>query len=215
MGLPTPHAPMHPSGAMPILDAGFRRAIDERCKWLSEAIKNVMKVEAQEAGTPTKPPPSPRSGKASIFIGSSKEGLKYARALEQQLEHHTDVTIWKDGAFGLGSGNLEALVNALPDYDFAALVLTPDDMTESRDVSQPSPRDNVVFEVGLFMGRLGRFRTFVVYNSDSGIKLPSDLAGVTHATFRDRADHNYHAQLSSPSTSILDAIDKQGRFSPH
>lgn len=152
--------------------------------------------------------------KPALFIGSSAEGLKWARALEKQLEHHAEVTIWKDGVFGLGGGTLETLVNDLPKYDFAALVLTPDDLAESRGKSQPSPRDNVILELGLFMGRLGRFRTFIVYNNDASIKLPSDLAGVTPATFRDREDGNYHAQMSPPSTLIIDAIDKLGKVDP-
>ncbi|HEX8914714.1 MAG TPA: TIR domain-containing protein [Humisphaera sp.] len=154
--------------------------------------------------------PQPGRAKPALFIGSSVEGLKYARALEQQLQHHVEVTIWKDGVFGLGGGTLESLVDALPRFDFAALVLTPDDLTDSRNKSQPSARDNVIFELGLFMGRLGRFRTFIIYNQDANLKLPSDLAGVTPAKFRNRTDGNQHAQLSPPSTLIIDAIEKLG-----
>jgi predicted nucleotide-binding protein len=146
----------------------------------------------------------------ALFIGSSAEGLKFARALEKQLEHDAEVTIWKDGVFGLGGGTLETLVGELPRFDFAALVLTEDDLTLSRKHTDPSPRDNVVFELGLFMGHLGRFRTFIVYNKDADLKLPSDLAGVTSATFRNRADGNYHAQMSPPSTLIIDAIHEHG-----
>ena len=47
-------------------------------------------------------------------------------------------------------------MNALDQFDFAVMILSPDDMTESRDQSYASPRDNVLFELGLFMGRLGR-----------------------------------------------------------
>ncbi|MBI1851507.1 MAG: nucleotide-binding protein, partial [Planctomycetes bacterium] len=73
------------------------------------------------------------------------------------------------------------------------------------------PRDNVIFELGLFMGKLGRFRTFLVYNEDEDIKIPSDLAGVTHATFRRReTDRNIRAQVSPACTKIEDAIRQQG-----
>lgn len=195
---------------------------------LYSKLLHTQPLPAPEEANPsrpetTKPAPSlnePASAlsskqtKPALFIGSSAEGLKYARALEKQLEHHSEVTIWKDGVFGLGGGTLENLVNALPRFDFAALVLTPDDLAESRGRSQPSPRDNVIFELGLFMGRLGRHRTFIVYNKDLPIKLPSDLAGVTAATFGNRGDGNYHAQMSPPSTPIIDAIEKLGKFVP-
>ena len=92
----------------------------------------------------------------SIFIGSSVEGLDVAREVELQLQFDAITTIWKDGVFGLGTGTLEALMNALDQFDFAVMILSPDDMTESRDQSYAFPRDNVLFELGLFMGRLGR-----------------------------------------------------------
>jgi predicted nucleotide-binding protein len=77
--------------------------------------------------------------------------------------------------FPPGKSNLESLVETAATLDFAALVLTPDDLIESKGKTMNSPRDNVLFELGLFMGRLGRDRTFVVYNRDVPIKLPSAL----------------------------------------
>ncbi len=116
--------------------------------------------------------------KPSIFVGSSSEGIEIARAIEFQLKDAVEVTIWNEGIFGLSESSLESLVNALDRFDFAILVLTPDDFTLSRDVLARSPRDNVMFELGLFMGRLGRARTFIVYDTRSSPKIPSDLAGL-------------------------------------
>ena len=82
----------------------------------------------------------------SVFIGSSVEGLDVAREVELQLQRDAITTIWKDGVFGLGTGTLEALMNALDQFDFGVMILSPDDMTESRDQSYASPRDNVLFE---------------------------------------------------------------------
>jgi predicted nucleotide-binding protein len=64
----------------------------------------------------------------------------------------------------------------LDQFDFAVLILAPDDVTI--DQLSPSTRDNVLFEFGLFMGRLGRDRVFVVYDDSIELKKPSDLAGV-------------------------------------
>jgi hypothetical protein len=78
----------------------------------------------------------------------------------------------------------------------------------SRDTAIPSPRDNVIFELGLFMGALGRERTFIVYNRDQEIKLPSDLAGVTAARFGDRTDGNLQAALGPVCTAVRNQIAK-------
>ncbi|MGH7453643.1 MAG: nucleotide-binding protein, partial [bacterium] len=118
--------------------------------------------------------------KPTLFIGSSSEGLEVARAIEYQLKDDGEVTIWNEGIFGLSLGTLESLVNAIERFDFAILVLTPDDLIVSRDISIQAPRDNVMFELGLFIGRLGRSRTFIVCDGDNkNMRLPSDLAGVT------------------------------------
>ncbi|HEX8688557.1 MAG TPA: nucleotide-binding protein, partial [Pyrinomonadaceae bacterium] len=115
----------------------------------------------------------------SVFIGSSSEGLEVARAIGEGLECCADPIIWDEDVFEFGRGYLEELVAELDKHDFAILVLTPDDVIESRGDSQRSPRDNVLFECGLFMGRLGRERTFIVCDRSTRMKLPSDLSGVS------------------------------------
>lgn len=148
--------------------------------------------------------------KPTLFIGSSKEGLEIARAVELQLEEDAEVTIWKDGVFGLGRGTLESLVMTLGQFDFAVLVLTPDDIIISREVISQSPRDNILLELGMFIGRLGRERTFIVYNRDADFKLPSDLAGVSMAEFGERRDKNMVAALGPACTKIRYAIKGLG-----
>ena len=81
----------------------------------------------------------------SLFVGSSTEGLRIAKALQVLLDHACEVTIWGQGVFGLGQGTLESLVLALDEYDFAVLVLTADDLVTSRDALSAAPRDNVLF----------------------------------------------------------------------
>src|SRR5262249_39111506 len=86
------------------------------------------------------------------FIGSSREGLPIAEAIQQNLDYSCEATIWYQGVFGLGGGTLESLVDRLESFDFAILVLTPDDVTVSREQTQQSPRDNVLLELGMFLG---------------------------------------------------------------
>jgi predicted nucleotide-binding protein len=102
--------------------------------------------------------------KPAMFIGSSVEGKRVAETIQLALEYEVHSTVWHQGVFGLSAGTLESLVAALDDYDFATLVLTADDLLERRNASGRSPRDNVLFELGLFMGALGRGRTFIVHS---------------------------------------------------
>jgi hypothetical protein len=146
----------------------------------------------------------------SVFIGSSSEGLRIAKAVQVLLDQTCEVTIWSQGVFGLSEGTLESLVSAAEQFDFAILVLTPDDFVESRGTTLTAPRDNVLFELGLFMGSLGRQRTFVVYDRTAKIRLPSDLAGVTPATFEPHSSGSLESALGAPTTRIEERIERLG-----
>ena len=142
-----------------------------------------------------------------MFVGSSSEGLSIAEALSERLKADAEVTIWNEGVFSLNYGYLEELISAVHQFDFAILVLTADDLIESRGESRQSPRDNVLFECGLFLGKLGRDRTFIVSANAKELKIPSDLAGVTLATYdAERMKTNAHAAVRGAYTRISKAI---------
>jgi hypothetical protein len=111
------------------------------------------------------------------------EGLPIAKAVSQHLEGIADVSIWNEGVFGLMEGNLENLVSVLDRFDFAVLVITADDTLIKREDTRQAPRDNIMFELGLFMGRLGRKRVFAMAPLIDRMHLPSDLAGVSLAIY--------------------------------
>jgi hypothetical protein len=90
------------------------------------------------------------------------------------------------------------------------LVLTADDLTISRGTERPAARDNVLFELGLFVGGLGRERTFMLYDRTHPPALPTDLAGVTPATFEPHSSGNLQAALGAACTSIQGSIEKLG-----
>lgn len=114
--------------------------------------------------------------KPRIFVGSSKEGVAIARQVKKELSRVADCEIWEN-QFELGNSALEDLVKNLSLYDYGVLVATGDDSTRSRRILKLAPRDNIIFEFGLFVGRLGREKTFLMV--ESGIKIPSDLNGIT------------------------------------
>ena len=148
-----------------------------------------------------------------VFVGSSSEGLDIAKTIQLNLDNSAEVTVWSQGVFGLGEGTLESLVACQDQFDFAVLVLSPDDLVNSRGSASHAPRDNVMFELGLFMGSLGRNRTFVVYDRTIDIKIPTDLAGVTVAPFHPHSTGNLAAALGASCTLIENAIHAQQRRS--
>jgi CRP/FNR family cyclic AMP-dependent transcriptional regulator len=114
-----------------------------------------------------------------LFIGSSTEGQPITNEIFRRFVKRPVVPKpWTDGVFQASSTSIESLVAVAKGVDFAALVLTADDMTVSRGKAKPSPRDNVIFELGLFMGALGRERVFILKPKGVDVRIPSDLLGV-------------------------------------
>jgi predicted nucleotide-binding protein len=97
-------------------------------------------------------------------------------------------------------------------FDFAILLLTPDDIVQSRSTELASPRDNVIFELGLFMGKLGRDRTFILQQPGSSMKIPTDLAGVVTSHYDwPRTDMNHRAAVATASEAIREKIQALGK----
>ena len=156
------------------------------------------------------------SVKPSVFVGSSSEGLRIAGYVQYCLADVARPKLWNQGVFGLGSGFLETLVSEVKKHDFAILVMSPDDRTVSRDVETSSPRDNVVFELGLFMGYLGRDRTFVLYDDSAGMKLLSDLSGISNAAYDgDWARDDLASAIGVACHPIREVILRLGRLAPN
>ncbi len=145
--------------------------------------------------------------KPTMFVGSSSEGLAAARAIREQFDREMDVQIWNEGVFKLNASTLESLLRAASFFDFAVLVITPDDSVTSRGKTQSAPRDNVVFEHGLFLGRLGPGRAFIVCEEET--KVLSDYAGITIATYRERDDKNFVAAVGTACNQIRTAIAEE------
>lgn len=145
-----------------------------------------------------------------VFIGSSSEGLDIAEAIQENLDKLCEVTPWNQGFFGPGSGTLQTLVAECGNFDFAILVMTPDDLTYSRGNQRNSPRDNVLFELGLFMGKIGMNRTFVLFDRVAELKIPSDLAGVTLLDYQIHSDGNIPASVGAACSKIKRRVKKIG-----
>ena len=118
--------------------------------------------------------------KPLIFLGSSREALPVATSLRDLVQcPEIDVRVWTDGVFGASRFPMEGLEAQLDAADFAVLVAAPDDLVVSRGEPSEAPRDNVIFELGLFMGALTRKRTFMLVPRGVDLKIPTDLLGLT------------------------------------
>lgn len=145
------------------------------------------------------------------FVGSSQEGLSYALAIQKNLRE-TDVRVWSQ-VFQLTKSALDNLLDALNRFDFAVFVFVPDDILVHRDETKAAVRDNIVFEFGLFLGRLGKERTFIIAPEEAqDFHLPSDLAGITMARFnKARAEQSIDAALGSACEEVRRAIESASR----
>jgi CRP/FNR family transcriptional regulator, cyclic AMP receptor protein len=149
--------------------------------------------------------------KIKIFIISSAESLSVARAVQNAFEHDPFTTIvWTDGVFKVASYPLQDLEAQIDDSDFALAIAHPDDFTESRGEDWPSPRDNVIFELGLFMGRLGRARAILMEPREEKVKLPSDLTGITTITYSYKKGENEEALIAPACNRLRDHINALG-----
>lgn len=149
-----------------------------------------------------------------MFIGSSSEGLAVAEHLQALLDDHFETTVWNQGVFGLTRTALDDLVRAARASDFAILVLRQDDAVVRRGRRSEVPRDNVIFELGLFIGALGPQRTFIVHSRQEPPAVPTDLLGITAALYNERKDANLLAALGPAALKIRQAAShsKPGRF---
>ncbi|MCC5610867.1 nucleotide-binding protein, partial [Nostoc sp. CHAB 5834] len=147
--------------------------------------------------------------KPTIFIGSSTEGLNVANAIHQNLDHFAEVTIWSQGIFKLSSPVITTLINSLNQFSFAIFVFSPDDITNLRGKNFTSVRDNVIFETGLFAGRLGIDRVFFLKpRGQNDLRLPTDLLGVIMGEYDpNRTDKNLVAATGPFCNQVKNQID--------
>jgi hypothetical protein len=150
--------------------------------------------------------------KPRIFLGSSGKQEKLLRGLTRGLEDVAHVVPWTT-SFNPGTTTLERLLEIAHEVDFAAFAFAQDDWTTTSlpaspptESGQASPRDNVVFEAGLFGGVLGMRRTFILHAS--GSKLPSDLLGLTCVRY---GDATTPAEMKVINQKLRKAIENEGR----
>lgn len=126
-----------------------------------------------------------------VFIASSKESSAVANSVREglvaELGSTIDVRVWSDrDVFRPSNTFIEDLERAAATADFAVIVFGKNDLVRSRWSFSYAPRDNVIFEAGLFIGGIGRKRTIMMRPGRVRLKMPSDLAGVAQLSYGQR-----------------------------
>lgn len=145
--------------------------------------------------------------KPKLLVFSSTEGLPIARAIKAELDFDMDVTLWNQGVFELSQYNLESLFEKMNDADFASFIFLPEDIISIRNEDTKSVRDNVVFELGLFLGKLGRERVSFAIPKDTVFHLPTDLTGMIPGIF-DYPHENLQASVGTYCNQIRSQVEK-------
>jgi predicted nucleotide-binding protein len=202
---------LHDPGTRPKSVPPSLEALSAQIADLNAAIEML----SDRVVTTTLPPPigaavSPQSyagAKPRLFIGSSVEGKRIAESIQTALEHDVESVLWTQEVFAPSYTTMESLVDVAKTFDFAVIVMTADDILIKRGVEHKAPRDNLIFEVGLFTGMLGRARTFVIHPRDGGLEFPTDFRGVTLLGFDpNRSDRNLFAAVGPVCTRMKNAM---------
>ncbi|GIP46512.1 hypothetical protein J53TS2_01030 [Paenibacillus sp. J53TS2] len=163
--------------------------------------------------------------KPNVFIGSSREAMSIANGIHAQINRYAQVTPWYAGAFGGNDYSIESLEKQLHRNDFGVFIYAPDDVALYRGKFVFITRDNTLFEMGLFWGRLGRRRVFAIVPQEvresedliqgeniSEYHLLSDLQGLTLLNYEVRTDGNEEAAVSVACQFLMKAIQAEGCY---
>ncbi|ROR18477.1 cyclic nucleotide-binding protein [Comamonas sp. BIGb0124] len=152
--------------------------------------------------------------KIRVFVISSAEAIPVANLLQSMFAHDKFLTVpWNQGVFRVANYTIDDIERELDQCDFAVAIAHGDDVTTARGTQWPAPRDNVVFELGLFMGRLGRKRAILMEPRGEGVKLPSDMAGVTTISYVYDEKNDSEAKFGPAATALRKHIMNLGTIS--
>lgn len=148
--------------------------------------------------------------KPIVFIGSSTHNLNVARAMADCLESRNyKPLVWDEGLFRQNESTFDGLLRISTEVDVAVFVWGASDVTMTKGQSIPSPRDNVVWETGLFLGALGKDRVFMVVDKTVSLKIPTDYSGITRAHYDGSSIGTYDISAVSSACNVIDRSVRQ------
>lgn len=149
--------------------------------------------------------------KTRIFIGSSTEALNIARKIKSGLRYDAHVDTWADGIFDEpGKAYIEVLEDILENYEYGIFVFNPDDKVFSRGKALAIPRDNVIFEYGMFLGKHSRKKAFFIVPRGVDIKIMTDVLGITCLDY-DPSNPNIQSAVNDACDQIRNIIEQRSK----
>lgn len=133
-----------------------------------------------------------------LLVLSTEESLRLAQQVRETLARHVSCAIWEDSrVFPLSRTAIECLVTAAKTYDAVVIVAVADDIVRIREQLLHQMRDNLIFEMGLFTGALGRENVYCILDRSiaDSTRIPTDLAGFMFADFDARKIASDHSNL--------------------
>lgn len=191
--------------ALKLTSASFNAVCDKFPVIAWKSIAREMAFRLQDRNRLLRAP----NDQPKLFIISSVEALDVANEIQSGLQRDCLPTVWTNGVFWAGGYPLESLERAVSEADFAVAVAQFEDTVTSRGSSHTALRDNVVFELGLFMGQLGRRRTILVHPQLPALKLPSDLVGITTVSYQQGKPADLPVSLGPVCTEIRKVIRRE------
>jgi len=191
-----------PSVLLKVSEADFTDIANSNPMVWRRLAATLSRRLAQRNALITEPRPQVR-----VFVMSSVEALPVTRLLVQHFQHDPFVTVvWDHGVFRASNYTLDELERQLEITDFAIAIARADDKLITRKDEWPAVRDNVLFELGMFIGFLGRKRAFLMEPREEKLKLPSDLAGLTTVSYRYVPGPDAASYLAPACNEIRDQI---------
>lgn len=122
--------------------------------------------------------------KPQIFIGSSGNGIDAAKIVKSELSALGDAYLWSESdLWEPNDSTFDNLLRMSGYFDFGVFVATADDLTlTSKGEYNFEARDNVILEMALFVGALGKKKSFLLI--ENGVDKPSDFLGIFMPEFQ-------------------------------
>jgi predicted nucleotide-binding protein len=189
-------------------------------------------VKIDESQVPSPPVKPFKEKRTKIFVVHGRKeapALKLKGYLNEIL--HLDAEMFSDTKGLAGNKTIVEILEQIKDVAaFAFIIITPDDfgnlgdtvekcknalfrkdeitrkdVTDLVEVLKPRARQNVIFEYGLFMGALGRYRTCCLVQTDT-VDMPSDLSGLLFEVFTENISDRFadiENKLKDPKVGLL------------
>lgn len=141
-----------------------------------QGLIELLQTELKLTETATVALPKPTGHRIFLVHGHDEQVLHQVARFLEQLEQ--EVIVLREQP-----NNGRTIIEKFEDFanvGFAVVLLTPDDRGGDADPKweqqRPRARQNVIFELGYFIGLLGRNRVCALYRA--GVEIPSDYSGV-------------------------------------